>query len=526
MDIDNISSKLLKFVAVEIAQPLAFIFNLSLTTGIVPRRLKISRTVPIFKSDLPTKLTNYRPISCLPILSKIIEKIVSKCLTEYLSTNNLLYQHQYGFQPNKSTVHPLLHITDYISKAFNKDETVIAIFLDLSKAFDLVDHDILCMKLKKLGIRGTALTWFTNYLKDRIQYVKVNGSLSEFFRLINVGVAQGSIIGPTLFLIYINDMFTCNNLFNLLFADDTTGLAKGKNLNDTTTFVNQELQKLATWLKANKLSANTSKTKAMVFHPKGKNIPNINLFFNNNDVDSINLPDQIHPIEIITNFSKVPAYKLLGIYLDENFTFDYHFKVLHSKISKSLYSLNRVKHILPVKSLKTLYYALIHPHFLYCLPIISCTSKKNINLLAKSQKWAIRIINKSKYNAHTQPLFASSNILPINDLITQQNLHLIHAFVYNYLPSSFNNFLQVNRATHNHEYVLRNDDDFFVPQTKNDYLKRFPFYTFPLAWNNLSLNLKLTQNKKIFRLNLKSYLMLPYKSFSCDRLFCYVCSNP
>ena len=208
------------------------------------------------------------------------------------------------------------------------------------------------------------------------------------------------------------------------------------------------------------------------------------------------------------------------------FTFDYHFKVLHSKISKSLYSLNHIKNILPVKSLKTLYFALIHPHFLYCLPIISCTSKKNINLLAKSQKWAIRIINKSKYNAHTQPLFASSNILPISDFITQQNLHLIHAFVYNYLPSSFNNFLQVNRATHNHEYVLRNDDDFFVPQTKNDYLKRFPFYTFPLAWNNLSLNLKLTQNKKIFRLNLKSYLMLPYKSFSCDRLFCYVCSNP
>ena len=182
-------------------------------------------------------------------------------------------------------------------------------------------------------------------------------------------------------------------------------------------------------------------------------------FFNNNDIDSINLPDQIHPIEIITNFSKVPAYKILGIYLDENFTFEYHFKVLHSKISKSLYSLNCVKHILPVKSLKTLYYALIHPHFLYCLPIISCSSKKNINLLTKSQKWAIQIINKSKYNAHTQPLFASSVlpylVLPISDLITQQNLHLIHAFVYNFLPFSFSNYLQVVTQSEKQPCVLR-----------------------------------------------------------------------
>lgn len=380
------------------------------------------------------------------------------------------------------------------------------------------------MKLKKLGIQGTSLNWFINYLKDRTQYVMVNGTYSEFPRTLNTGVAQGSIIGPILFLVYINDMFTCNNLLNLLFADDTTALAKGKNLPDLTTFVNLELQKLATWLKSNKLAVNTGKTKVVIFHPKGKVLPHVQFLFNNNDINSYQSPDLIHPIERITNASKVPAYKILGIFLDENLTLDYHFKCLHTKLSKSLYSLNRAKHFLTTKALKTLYYALIHPHFLYCLPIISCTSQKNINLLQKCQKWAIRLINKAKYNAHTQPLFAVSNILPFKDLIVQQNLHITHAYVYNYLPLSFNNFLQRNHELNRHGHTLRNDNDFFVPQTKNEFLKRFPFHSLPVTWNNLPVHLKIIPNKKLFRLSLKSHLIQHCKSFTCDRLFCYVCS--
>ena len=524
MDIDNLSTNLLKSVAFEIAAPLAFIFNLSLTTGVVPKKLKTSRTVPIFKSDIPTNLTNYRPISCLPILSKIIEKIVANSLSNFLTENNLINEHQYGFQANKSTVHPLLHVVNFISNAFNNDEIAVAIFLDLSKAFDLVDHKILIMKLNKLGIRGSRLKWFSNYLKDRIQYVMVNGNLSEFYRILNFGVPQGSILGPLLFLVFINDIFHCNNLFNLLFADDTTGLAKGKNIHDLVDFVNPELQKLAIWLKSNKLAVNASKTKIMIFHPKGKIIPNINFVFNNNDLDVPESPDLIHPIERITNQSKVPAIKLLGVYLDENLTFDYHFKCLHTKLSKSLYSINRVKHILPKSALKTLYYSLIHPHFIYCLPIIGCTSQKNINLLNKSQKWAIRIINKAKYNSHTQPLFACSNILPFSDLILQQNLHIIHAFIFNYLPSSFSNLLQRNHEAQTHNYSFRNVNEFFVPQVKNEFLKRFPPYAFPVAWNTLPVHLKNIPNKNMFRINLKNHLMSPYKSFTCNRLFCYVCS--
>ena len=124
----------------------------------------------------------------------------------------------------------------------------MAVFLDLRKAFDLVDHKILFLKLKKYGIRGAALNWFKSYLKDRVQYVMVNGSLSEFFTLLNIAVPQGSILGPILFLIYINDLFYCNNLFNILFADDTTALTNRKNNEDLSNFINSELQKLGAWL--------------------------------------------------------------------------------------------------------------------------------------------------------------------------------------------------------------------------------------------------------------------------------------
>ena len=381
------------------------------------------------------------------------------------------------------------------------------------------------MKLNKLGIRGTQLKWFSNYLKDRIQYVMVNGTLSEFYRILNIGVPQGSILGPILFLVFINDIFHCNNLFNLLFADDTTGLAKGKNIPDLVTSVNLELQKLASWLKSNKLAVNTGKTKVMIFHPKGLPIPNVDFVFNNNDLNEPESPDLIFPIERITNQSKIPAYKLLGVYLDENLTFDYHYKILHTKLSKSLYSINRAKHFLPYSALKTLYYALIHPHFLYCLPIISCTSQKNINLLTKSQKWAIRLINKANFNAHTQPLFAFSNILPFPDLINQQNFHIIHAYLFNYLPQSFSNFLQRNHEAHLHDYPFRNSNDLYVPQAKNDYLKRFPFYAYPKSWNSLPAHLKSIPNKSLFRINLKNHLMSPHKTFTCNRLFCYVCSR-
>ena len=465
LDIDGVNSKLLKKVIHEVAIPLAHIFTLSFKTGIFPDRLKVARTCPVHKSGDKDNMNHYRPISCLPSISKFIEKIVFKKLYSYLSANKFLHENQFGFQPGKSTVHPHLKIIDYICGALNDNEIAVAVFIDLRKAFDVIDHKILLSKLSKYGIKNTNLNWFASYLRNRKQFVMVNGSLSDFWSEFNISVAQGSILGPLLFLIFINDIFKVNSLINFLFADDTTGLAKGSDINSIGTFVNAELQKLGVWLKANKLAINTDKTKVMIFHSKNKIIPHFDFQFNNNDFGGRD-PNLIFPIERIHNNSKVPAFKLLGIFLDENLTFNYHFSQIRNKISKSLYSLNQAKHFLSAKTLKMIYYALIHPHFLYCLPVICSTIQSNIDKLYVMQKKSIRIISQAKYNAHTLPLFFHHKILPFPDLIIYQNLLFMHSVDKDYVKVKFSDIFVKSSEIFAHNYPLRNASDY------HEYMKK------------------------------------------------------
>jgi len=205
-DSDGVSSKMIKFVINSIAFPLSHIFNLSLTTGVFPSKLKKIRVVPIFKSGNVLECDNYRPISMLSSISKILEKIVAKKLLYHLEENNLLYSYQYGFTPGKSTEQNLIQVTNYISQALNENKFCLAVFIDLKKAFDVCSHTILLKKLKHFGINGKAHDWFTSYLSNRTQCVDVNNTLSDEKQLL-LSVIQGSILGPILFLIYINDLY-------------------------------------------------------------------------------------------------------------------------------------------------------------------------------------------------------------------------------------------------------------------------------------------------------------------------------
>jgi hypothetical protein len=251
LNIDGISTNLLKKIAPEISTPLAHIFNLSLQSGVFPSSLKKSRTVPVFKSGLATSCDNYRPIAMLSSLSKILEKLVCKNLLDHLESNNILYEHQYGFQKNKSTEHSLIHAVNFIGKALNENKFCVGVFFDLKKAFDVCSHDILLMKLEKMGIVGTALDWFKSYLSGRTQVVDINGSLSNETQ-IKISILKGSILGPILFLCYINDLFRATDLLTLMFADDTFGLKSDLNLANLINLVNCEIKKMAIWFKANK----------------------------------------------------------------------------------------------------------------------------------------------------------------------------------------------------------------------------------------------------------------------------------
>jgi len=257
-DMSGISNNLVKYVISTIAAPLSHIFSNSVTTGLVPSQFKEAKVIPIYKlktvnAEERQNISNYRPISLLSIFSKILEKVVANSLTTYLIDNNILYDNQFGYQKGKSTSLPMLKLVDFVSKAMNEGDIAIGIFCDLRKAFDTCSHSILYKKLEKIGVKGKFLDWFKSYLSNRKQFVSINEHSSELKDITN-GVPQGSILGPILFLIYINDLNKVTDLLSLLFADDTSILISGKNLNEMVFILNEELHKICTWFRANQLS--------------------------------------------------------------------------------------------------------------------------------------------------------------------------------------------------------------------------------------------------------------------------------
>ena len=280
---DGISMKIVKLLDNKILTPLTLTINQSLTTGIFPDELKIAKVLPIYKKDDNALFDNYRPISILPAISKIFERIVFNQLYNYFVLNKLLYYSQHGFRKLHSTETATLEFTDKIIQHLDSGNLPVAIFIDLSKAFDTIDHQILLNKLHYYGIRGTALHWFKSYLSNRTQYVQFEDvSSSKMF--LSTGVPQGSILGPLLFIIYVNDICFASNKFKyILYADDTSiesplcnftfsSSSTGDMLSES---INTELSLINNWFIVNKLSLNSTKTKFMIFHYPQFSIDNI-----------------------------------------------------------------------------------------------------------------------------------------------------------------------------------------------------------------------------------------------------------
>jgi hypothetical protein len=526
-DYNGVSMFFIKQFKISLFSPLQHIINRSLVTGLVPQQFKIAKVVPLFKAGDRSLPDNYRPISLLSCFSKILEKVVGQRLTSFLESNNILSPSQYGFRKNHSTLHPMVHLMNFASESLNKKETAIAIFCNLRKAFDTVNHSVLFRKLHMIGIRGVELEWFKNNLSDCKQFVFLDGKSSSLLEIL-LGVPQGSILGPILFLIYINDLPEASLLKSLLFADDTALHVSGKNVDELTNFINTELKKIIQYFKFNKLSLHPEKTKYLIFtnSPATRNNPPL-IFANYNNLTGVQNQDLIMPIENITANSSVPAIKYLGVYFDPQLNFKHHILTITNKLSQMLYFFRQTKHVLTVKAKNSLYYSSIHSQLIYAIQIWSCTSEYSLKPLILKQKMAISSLSNSAYNAHTEPLFKNFGILPLTLLCEYFKVQFMQKFTQGFLPLSFNDVWITNaiRRADQDQVELRNKDDLNIPFARLTSTERQPLTFFPKIWSSFpDEQIKFTRNVKEFNKLLKNHYLNMLSSVPvCNRLLCPHC---
>jgi len=426
---DDINMYIVKSVISSVLTPLLHICNLSFTSGIFPDKMKTAKVLPFFKANEESVFSNYRPVSLLPQFSKILEKLFNNRLIDFIERNKLLFESQYGFRCKHSTAHAICELYEKISNAIDKGEIPIGIFIDLSKAFDTIDHSILLGKLEKYGVRGLANKWIASYLENRNQYVQYQDTSSDL-RKITCGVPQGSILGPTLFLLYINDMYQVSNKLNfILFADDTNLLFSGKDINKVCKTLNVELEKLCDWFAENKLSLNVEKTNYMIF--------------GNKKVDC--------KVDIVINHLKVKQIdvtKFLGVYIDNKLSWKSHCDYIHNVLSRHIGILYKSSKLLHEKSLYTLYTSFILPYLQYCCEIWG--NGNNGKKLFLLQKKAIRIITRAGYRAHTTPLFLQTKSLKLKELIKHKTATFMYNVMHNNVPNNIDTLFIKNNNVHDH----------------------------------------------------------------------------
>jgi len=379
--------------------PLLHLVNLSFSQGVVPNHVKLAHVTPIYKAGDRQMAGNYRPISVLSVLAKLLEKLMYNRLYTYLIDHGVLISRQFGFRRGFSTEMALTVALDLITSALDEKKHVLGLFIDLRKAFDTVNSQILLSKLCHYGVRGVVHDWFSSYLSSRRQRVKIDGFLSDINSL-SCGVPQGSTLGPLLFLVYINDLpNVLDTITPILFADDTSLFLKGDNIDSMVYTFNSQLKHLLSWLRANELSLNLSKTYSVLFSLS----PHVRSL-------TVDIRIENTPIE------RIHATRFLGVIIDDQLSWSPHISHVANKVSKSIGILNKVKYVLNTDTLVMLYYSLIYPYFFYCHLIWGKAAYSSLRQLIILQKKAVRVLSRSSFYAHTAPLFSQHKILHLEDL--------------------------------------------------------------------------------------------------------------
>ena len=477
--IDQLPSNLLKDAAPVIDKPLAHIINKSLSTSTFPNEWKQAKITPLFKSGSISSAENYRPISILPVISKIAEKIVQKQLTNYLEENHLLTDRQFGYRKRCSTEMAANLFIDSIRKEIDKGKYVGALFLDLSKAFDTISHGTLLEKLPAYGVNDTELCWFQDYLFNRQQFVVYDKETSDP-RTVTCGVPQGSILGPLLFLLFFNDFPDClTTCSTIMFADDTVIFSSGKTSQEVANILNNEITNVERFLTENELIINLKKgkTESMLFSTARKlNEANFELFYNNKAINRTN------------------HYQYLGISIDPLIRLNQHFDKSINKAASRLKLLSLIRSsVTPFVSFQ-IFRSKVQSTILYGSSTYLNLNRTNIEKVQSIDRRANKIVNKRAIDRHP--------IEPTTNIIKRQACCLVKKCLLgetNVLMSNYFDMNNHNQGTRNQNALIR------LPKVRLEVAKSGFFFMGGKLYNTLPIELRTLENSETFKNKIKSH---------------------
>ena len=486
---DNIGNKILQICPEVFSYNLSIIFNHYIEKGEYPSALKLAKVIPIYKKGDHALPSNYRPISLLSVFNKLFERMICRQLLCFLERHELLYCYQYGYRKLHSTTLALIELTDSIRRLIDEKNIVFSLFIDFTKAFDTVDHQILLDKLTHYGVRGHTNDFFKSYLSNRTQYTAVNGETSSIQK-VTCGVPQGSVLGPILFLVYVNDLHRClGNTMIRMFADDTNLTLFHERSDYLKEMSLTKIKALMKWCECNKLTINWDKTYYIVFHAKNKKIGS---YFNEMNVSG-------------NTVKRVSCVKYLGIYIDELLTWRDHVSHVHKSLIRYYGIFNHIKNFINKKVIRQLYFALVYSKIKYGIELYGSCSKEQLHRIQVIQSGLLKIILNLHRRTGTNQLHLNLRLLKVEHIYKMQLLLFINRCMLGKSTTLFNSYFGYRDV----QYRLRSrnlNPDFARLQVGYLSVKNIA----SREWNRISPSLKNKSNQLNFKKHIASYFISQY----------------
>ena len=488
---DNISNKLIKSCAGALVLPLSIIYNKSIVSGQYPTKWKLGRVIALYKKNSHYNPENYRPISLLDCFGKIFERLIYNQMMKFIKKHSILFINQFGFREKYSTTLALIDITDKIKHHIDNNEYVMGIFLDLAKAFDTVNHRILCEKLSHYGFRGHCLSFLKSYITNRRQYTRINGCDSNVLSL-EYGVPQGSVLGPLLFILYINDIQYCIDRHDIrLFADDTSIFLFNKNFDELIRQSSEKMQNIYQWFLANKLSLSFPKSNFVIFHGKNKQTK-----------------DEVREIVIDSNkvIPRQNSAKYIGLTLDSILNWEQHVQEILKSLYKYFSVFYSIRDFIDKTHIRPIYFSYIYSRIKYGIEVYGSCRKSLLNKLQVTQNKLLKVLSKKPFRYDTNLLHKENNIFKIDDSRDISILHFVHSCVYNESIQQFNGYYEPNV----HNYNTRQRGNLMRRPIRTEIGRSTIHFSGATLWNDLPNHLQNITNFPAFKRELNDFFRSKY----------------